>query len=90
MVDEQRIRKQSTSGIQNNPNVCLENDWMKDMSNWKSVMVYGTSMSYFHKLLYEINCESVEYLNIFVDLGCHTITRDNLILLVKTQNIILE
>ena len=28
--------------MRNNPNVCFEIDWMKDMSNWKSVIVYGT------------------------------------------------
>jgi nitroimidazol reductase NimA-like FMN-containing flavoprotein (pyridoxamine 5'-phosphate oxidase superfamily) len=27
--------------MRNNPNVCFEIDWMKDMSNWKSVIVYG-------------------------------------------------
>jgi len=64
MVDEQRIRKQSTSGIQNNPNICFEIDWMKDMINSKRVIAYDTSMSYFHKLLYEIDSESVEYWNI--------------------------
>ncbi len=30
------------SMMRNNPNVCFEIDWMKDMSNWKSVIVYGT------------------------------------------------
>jgi uncharacterized protein len=28
--------------MRKNPNVCFEIDWMKDMSNWKSVIVYGT------------------------------------------------
>ncbi len=28
--------------MRNNPNVCFEIDWMKDMSNWKSVIIYGT------------------------------------------------
>ena len=28
--------------MRNNPNVCFEIDWMKDISNWKSVIVYGT------------------------------------------------
>ena len=28
--------------MRNNPNVCFEIDWMKDMNNWKSVIVYGT------------------------------------------------
>ncbi|WP_196777401.1 pyridoxamine 5'-phosphate oxidase family protein [Candidatus Nitrosocosmicus hydrocola] len=28
--------------MRKNPNVCFEVDWMKDMSNWKSVIVYGT------------------------------------------------
>ncbi|WP_458718932.1 pyridoxamine 5'-phosphate oxidase family protein [Candidatus Nitrosocosmicus sp. R] len=28
--------------IRNNPNVCFEIDWMKDMNNWKSVIAYGT------------------------------------------------
>lgn len=28
--------------MRNNPNVCFEIDWMKDMSKWKSVIVYGT------------------------------------------------
>ena len=28
--------------MRNNQNVCFEIDWMKDMSNWKSVIVYGT------------------------------------------------
>ena len=27
--------------MRNNPNVCFEIDWMKDMNNWKSVIVYG-------------------------------------------------
>jgi len=27
--------------MRNNPNVCFEIDWMKDLSNWKSVIVYG-------------------------------------------------
>jgi uncharacterized protein len=28
--------------MRKNPNVCFEVDWMKDMSNWKSVILYGT------------------------------------------------
>ena len=28
--------------MRNNPNVCFEIDWMKDMNNWKSVIAYGT------------------------------------------------
>lgn len=28
--------------MRKNPKVCFEIDWMKDMSNWKSVIVYGT------------------------------------------------
>jgi uncharacterized protein len=28
--------------MRNNPNVCFEIDWMKNMKNWKSVIVYGT------------------------------------------------
>ena len=27
--------------MRNNPDVCFEIDWMKDLSNWKSVIVYG-------------------------------------------------
>ena len=28
--------------MRKNPNVCFEIDWMKDMSSWKSVILYGT------------------------------------------------
>lgn len=28
--------------MRKNPNVCFEVDWMKDMSNWKSVILHGT------------------------------------------------
>ena len=28
--------------MRKNPNVCFEIDWMKDMNNWKSVILYGT------------------------------------------------
>ncbi len=28
--------------MRNNPNVCFEIDWMRDMSSWKSVILYGT------------------------------------------------
>lgn len=28
--------------MRNNPNVCFEIDWMKDIKNWKSVIIYGT------------------------------------------------
>jgi uncharacterized protein len=28
--------------MRKNPNVCFEIDWMKDMNNWKSVIVNGT------------------------------------------------
>ena len=27
--------------MRNNPNICFEIDWVKDMSNWKSVIAYG-------------------------------------------------
>jgi nitroimidazol reductase NimA-like FMN-containing flavoprotein (pyridoxamine 5'-phosphate oxidase superfamily) len=28
--------------MRNNPKVCFEIDWMRDLSNWKSVIAYGT------------------------------------------------
>jgi hypothetical protein len=28
--------------MRKNPNICFEVDWMKDMGNWKSVILYGT------------------------------------------------
>ena len=28
--------------MRKNPNVCFETDWVKDLSNWKSVIAYGT------------------------------------------------
>ncbi len=31
-----------THMMRNNPNVCFEIDWMKNIKNWKSVIAYGT------------------------------------------------
>ncbi len=28
--------------MRNNPNVCFEIDWIKNLNNWKSVIAYGT------------------------------------------------
>ena len=28
--------------MRKNPNVCFETDWVEDLSNWKSVIAYGT------------------------------------------------
>ncbi|WP_161486297.1 pyridoxamine 5'-phosphate oxidase family protein [Candidatus Nitrosocosmicus hydrocola] len=41
--------------MRNNPNICFETDWVKDMSNWKSVIAYGkfeefTDLNFLHYL----------------------------------------
>jgi len=28
--------------MRSNPTVCFETDWVKDLTNWKSVIAYGT------------------------------------------------